>query len=324
MMITNTYPKFVHNLIMNYDDEELHRWLIVRHSTFELSADDANKFLQIRSHCTGFNSVDEIAEKSGIDRQNVVEILDALESANIIQSQQLDSSIPSLLCSAASLWRDQLSETYLPNDLLRENLCKNVFHGWILESYHLVKAFPNTLAIAAGSAQGDLGGILLNYAEEEWGHEMFYLNCLIKLGYKCDEVESSTPLVSTQAIIQQMEQLVVHKPEAGLLAATLIEGTDYLSLESFLARMASRYHLPIDSLQPLIEHARIVQELGHHLLADIHRTYFEGIDESNASTILNRLHDIKHAYDVQSMEIKDYYGKLGNYIPRQAITCFSI
>lgn len=34
--------------------------------------------------------------------------------------------------------------------------------------------------------------------------------------------------------------------------------------------------------------------------------------------------DIKHAFNLQAIEIKDYYSGIGNYLPRQKVDYFGV
>ena len=47
-------------------------------------------------------------------------------------------------------------------------------------------------------------------------------------------------------------------------------------------------------------------------------------NKNDVSDILNRIHDIKHAFDLQKLEIKDYYSHEGNYFPRQKVDFFGV
>lgn len=47
-------------------------------------------------------------------------------------------------------------------------------------------------------------------------------------------------------------------------------------------------------------------------------------DRKDISDILNMIHDIKHAFDLQKLEIIEYYSHVGNYFPRQKVDYFGV
>src|SRR5688572_18800669 len=52
-------------------------------NTYEISAADALAFLKIRTHCTGHNTVDYIAWRSGIAVEDVKEVLAAFSQTDL-------------------------------------------------------------------------------------------------------------------------------------------------------------------------------------------------------------------------------------------------
>ena len=81
---------------------------------------------------------------------------------------------------------------------------------------------------------------------------------------------------------------------------------------------------PIDMLNPFFDHVEIDSKLGHHQLLQNNINLLEEINPLHLHDVVNKLHDIKHAFDLQKLEIKDYYDKTGNYLPRQYVDFFAI
>lgn len=52
------------------------------------------------------------------------------------------------------------------------------------------------------------------------------------------------------------------------------------------------------------------------------RLSFPGGEELHAT--VNRLHDIKHAFDSRKLDIEDYHGGEGNDFPRRAVDSFAV
>lgn len=84
------------------------------------------------------------------------------------------------------------------------------------------------------------------------------------------------------------------------------------------------HHFPIDMLYPFFEHVKIDSHLGHSRLLEDNVKFLDDINVNNLHIIINKLHDIKHAFDLQKIEIENYYGKVGNYLPRQFVDFFAI
>jgi hypothetical protein len=56
-----------------------------------------------------------------------------------------------------------------------------------------------------------------------------------------------------------------------------------------------------------------------------HLNLIEIDDAAVLDQVVNKIHDLKHAFDLQGIEIKAYYTTLnGKYLPRQPVTFESI
>lgn len=336
MALTNNhyyiYPKFRHNLLTSYDDAPDISYLTLSHGTFEIQTQEAAKFLKIRGSCTGHHTQLSIANKTGIDCKEVKSIIDSLTDINALHlpagdlTQLSSNEITNILTAAATIWSDQLAETHISCDIFAGETSKNVVIGWLLETYHYVKHFPESLTIAANNAEGELNKLLNTYAKQEKGHEIFILQTLIKAGLSRDEVESSIPLISTRTIDLLLKELFALAPASVLLVASIIEADnfDYVTAKVAGISLQQTHQFPIDMLDPFFKHVRIDSELGHQSLLRNNLHLLQTIPPSLLHDVVNKLHDIKHAFDLQKLEIFDYYDKEGNYIPRQFVDFFAI
>lgn len=152
------------------------------------------------------------------------------------------------------------------------------------------------------------------------------LQSLERMGYAQGEVIDSTPLVSTRAIDMLMRDLFALDPHTVLLVARVIEAVDFDEAqgEEFGIDVANHYGLPSDALAPFLAHVRIDASLGHGRMLEDHADLLSRVARERIHAIVNGLHDLKHAFDLQKLEIKDYYGHAGNYIPRQFVSYFAI
>lgn len=327
------FPKFRHNLWTSFDNNPDVTYLTVSHAKFEVPTEEAKKFLRFRSFCTGHNSLEDISKKSGIDKEEVSEIVQSLSEADILHRpiQPLetlsDDDITETLMNACEIWSEQLAETHLAVSIFKGKTSKNTLIGWLLETYHYIKNFPRALEVAESACDNpELKAILTEYKQQEENHEIFVLRTLQKLGVSKEEVETSIPLVTTRLIQLLMEELFRLEPVSVFLVARIIEADDYAEdqIGHLKKDLMHHYDIAEDAFDDFFKHVEIDEQLGHSELLEKHQAYLSSIDRSKLHQIVNKLHDLKHAFDAQKLEIQDYYNHQGNYFPRQFVDYFAI
>lgn len=302
--------------------------LITTDGMFSVPTSEATTFMRLRSHCTGHNSVASIAERSGVPVQKVDEILAALadiglviESPPAVEPPPLDRVRETLL-EICRIWSDELKEGYIANELPDGDLPKTVLMGWMLEMYHYIRDFPYAIEHGARFAQGRLREVLDRYAGEERGHEEFVLRTLMNMGLRREEIERSHPLPSTRLVGFLMRELFELEPAAVLMMAALVEAQEFETddVAAFSAVLESRFDLPRGAMAPYFQHQKIDSDLGHCDLLQDNIELFTVTEPAKLDAVVNRLHDLKHAFELQGVEIKSYYGDLqGKYFPRQPV-----
>jgi hypothetical protein len=297
---------------------------------FAVPTAQALAFASIRSHCNGHNGARRIAERSGTPLADVVSMLAALTDAGLMLGDDADEAQPPTLARvrdrlerACAAWSRALNRAFVANELIDGTLPKTVLTGWLIEMYHYVRDFPEAIASAAGRADGELAELLERYVGQERGHENFVLQTLVNIGLDADEVRSSQPLVSTRLIGLLMRELFALAPESVLLVAALVEAHDMApdQMNEFQGLLERTYQLPAGAMQPYFRHQAIDAALGHSQLLADNLHLFKVSERTLLDQIVNKLHDLKHAFELQSHEIKMYYGELGGkYFPRQPMT----
>jgi hypothetical protein len=299
--------------------------LVTSDARFEVDTPDALKFVKMRSHCTGHHSIEEIARRSELTPPEVGAILSSLAEANVLLPQSTvrrpsAEEVRGVFQRVCEIWSEELRLSYVGNLVVQTPASPTVVIGWLLEMYHYISDFPAALQFAAERAQGALKPLLTKYAAEERGHEKFVLQTLVNLGLSPLEVTGSAPLVSTKAIAFLMRDLFECEPAAALLMAALVEAPDYdvAQIAAYKARMTELYGFPPETFDPYFAHQRVDFELGHARLLAENAHFLEVTEVERLDTIMDRLHDLKHGFDLQSLEISNYYGALnGKYFPRQ-------
>jgi len=241
------------------------------------------------------------------------------------RSDTSPSHVRLAVLSIVETWSQELAQGYIGNELGRGDASSTVLTGWLLEMYHYIKNFPIAIDAAYRAAPPGLAEIYARYGAEETGHEVFVLRSLEKLGLSADEVRQSVPLISTRAIGLLMCELFEKEPVALLVVAALVEAQEFNAdaIERFKAALAEHYDIARDALDAYFEHQDIDVGLGHAQLLSENLAWLDQLDEAALDRVLDGVHDIKHAFDLQSLEIKHYYGALnGKYMPRQPM-CYS-
>lgn len=310
-------------------------FLITSKAKYELPAQYVRGFLQIRPYCTGHNSVAKIAELTGSQAEDLLVFFNTFAEIDLlypdtVKAASLDSkTVNQSLLNIVSIWASELHSVYIANELVREpGLSRAVLIGWMTEMYHYVHDFPHALQVGADHADGPLKAVLQRYAKEEPGHEIFVLDTLKNLGVDPDEVRASVPLVSTRTIGLLLRELLAIEPGATLLAAALLEAADFdeENIELYQKRLAELYGISNEALAPYFEHQKIDFDMGHQKLLVDNIGVLNITDIDRLDVLMNKLHDLKHAFELQSLEIKDYYGEPNNgrYLRRQAMSFYGI
>ncbi|MDO6708359.1 hypothetical protein [Photobacterium sp. 1_MG-2023] len=325
-------PKFIHNLWTHFEDNPDVYLLRTSKGYFEVDKNDSELFLKFRGLCTGHNSQSEISDKTGIPLDKISDIIKSLEEIECLRIESdinliTDDIIYDKMKTACEMWAEQLEDSHLFNDVIHGNHDINILKGLLLETYHYIKDFPDCIKAARDNTSNNrLKEKLDIYYNQEKGHEVFILSCLEKLGLSSEEVTTSIPLVSTQSLLNLIKDLFVKYPYSVALVARVIEADEYNEDIAIEIRNALENNLKIDRncLDGLIEHMAIDYSLGHSNLIDEHHEFIKVSNIEDAHIILNRIHDIKHSFDIQKLEILDYYGHTGNYIPRQRVDFFGV
>ncbi len=300
--------------------------LITTRDIFEVDRDDALKFLRMRSHCTGSHTIPEIAQRSELTPTEVEQTLHSLIEAEVVLPESAEQAplraeeVRQMLQTICQMWATELRACYVGSELARGDQPKSVLIGWLFEAYHYISDFPRAIDHAVEYADGPLKKVLKVYADQERNHAEFVVRTLENLGVHRRELQSSTPLVSTRAIGWLMREMFQHEPSSALMMAALVEATDVDddAIRPFKERMTELYDVPVTALDPYFEHQSIDLAMGHSDLFKNNAALVDITDRAKLDVVVNNLHDLKHAFELQTLEIKQYYTDMfGRYMPRQ-------
>lgn len=327
------YPKFIHNLWTKFNNKKEVYYLSFLNNYYEVDTEKANNFLKFRSFCTGNNTIDEVSIKSNIDKNIIKGMLKEFKEIGMIRENEKDineynkNQILEKIKDACNLWREQLDETNIFHLIVKGETSYETFVGFLFECYHYIKLFPTVIKEAYDLEENkELKNEFYEFYKQELNHEEYVLSSLMKLGYKKHEVENSIPLVSTKNIIDHMKNLVKIHPFSLFFINKIIESdSDEKEINDKLKDIISnKFSINRDVLNTFFEHSSIDYKLSHYSLLEKNIAHFYLNENTISHDILNYLHDIKHCFDLQKLEILEYYNKIGNYIPRQKVDFFGV
>ncbi|CAM2005606.1 iron-containing redox enzyme family protein [Acanthopleuribacter pedis] len=322
-----TYPRLRENVwhIVPSHEEAL---LITADGQYEVPTEEALTFLKMRSYCNGHHTLEAVAERSGLSLEKVRDVIQSLDQIQVVRGPeeatgQLDVTVVrQKFKTICDIWAGELQAGYIGNDFVRGDLPKEALIGWLLEMYHYISDFPHAIQHAANHAEGELKKVLDRYAQEEMNHDVFVLRTLEKLGVSEAEARASTPMLSTRMIGFTMRELYEIEPSTVLMVAAMLEAQEFNeeAIEHFKQKLAGFYGIDPAAFKPYFDHQEIDVGLGHAELLNDNLHLIEVTDVEKLNVITNKLHDIKHAFDLQGVEIREYYQSLnGKYIPRQKV-----
>jgi hypothetical protein len=100
---------------------------------------------------------------------------------------------------------------------------------------------------------------------------------------------------------------------------------DVDQIEIFKRKMDEYYGVGPNALDPYFEHQLIDFNLGHAQMLEDNLDLLKLQDRETLDRVINKLHDVKHAFELQGTEIQQYYSQLnGKYFPRQRVELASI
>src|SRR5437879_3540533 len=160
METTINKPRLRHcTLLAGENDEPI--TMIVGKSYFKLETfGDRDNFLHLKSLLDGRNSIDQICEKTGININDVNSILNTFSGIGILRQETPTPLIQSLdfikkITDSCDMWQKQIGFHNLFDDLENARLRKEVFIGWLIETYHYVKSAPIHTSFAIANCKNN-------------------------------------------------------------------------------------------------------------------------------------------------------------------------
>jgi hypothetical protein len=308
--------------------------LIVGDSHFELSElqGDRATFLRLKSLLDGRHSVTEISQTTGVPIADVRNLLSQFENLGLLRRHVSELSIQSAdflqsLQATIGMWKRQIGYHSLFQGLSKGQFRREVLVGLFIETYHLVRLASNHIAAAAGSANSDFDRtVLARYLSEESDHAHYILRTCEALGYSAVDVHASQPIVGTISLVHMLSEIGRQDTIAYLAALALMESVprDAVEADEAITMLAIAYDVDRAVFQDARDHLNVDLKMGHGNLLARSLQHCSELSLDRANSIVNLVHDLKHAFDQMHDGILQYYGDISNYVPRLKVDYLSL
>ncbi|MDB5142919.1 MAG: hypothetical protein JWQ66_1632 [Mucilaginibacter sp.] len=307
--------------------------MIVGKSYFQLDTfGNRDNFLHLKSLLDGRNSVDQICEKTGIDPGNVNSILSTFSEIGILRQETPTSFVKSSdfiekITDSCDMWQKQIGFHKLFDDLENSRLRKEVFIGWLIETYHYVKSAPVHTSFAIANCKNNFWrDILTGYFIDEHTHWKLYEDSLCEMGVNRTSLQNAHPLIGTMSLINMLCDIASKDTLAYFACTGLFEAkkADFNAAEKNFLKIAQLYGFEGCTVSPIIDHMRQDVMANHTSLLSEALEGINEIEALDAHYAVNCVHDLKHAFDQFHDQVISYYSDISNYIPRLKVDYFSL
>ncbi|MDV6316426.1 iron-containing redox enzyme family protein [Idiomarina sp. HP20-50] len=171
------------------------------------------------------------------------------------------------LCEQTQVEQQYLLSAKPIQEALQGNISLSRYQAFLGQAYHHVKhTVPLLMRCGSKLPFGDewLRKAVIEYIDEEYGHERWILNDLDVAGGDVEAVQASEPHTSTQAMVSLVYNAIdnVH-PAAFFGMAHVLEGTSVKLATTAAQRIQSTLGLPESAFSYLLSHGDLDQEHVH-------------------------------------------------------------
>jgi pyrroloquinoline quinone (PQQ) biosynthesis protein C len=308
--------------------------VVVGVERFSLSEDLGSResLLRVKSQLDGRRTVSEISERAGVSEHGVRQVVGVFDDLGLLRREPPGDSIPvaefvRTVDEACDMWSRQIGYHPLFQLLRQHRVRREVFQGWILETYHYVHSARRHVAVALGSCtDARWEPLLTDYFVEEHDHAPLVASALERIGIPREETEGAHPLIGTMSLVNALCEIARADTLSYIACTSLFEARseDYDDAKQDFLTIAAGYGYAAEDVASVIEHMAGDIAAGHTSLLQQALEGQASITTREANVTVNALHDLKHSFDQYHDQILQYYGDISNYIPRLAVDYFSL
>ncbi len=241
---------------------------------YEFSGISSARLAQAFLSMDGLRGIVAVADMTGIDLDLLEQIVSFALERNLVVDLASDSTAlvkPSEFLGVCRrlfpVWKRSLFEEDLWVGLASGSAPRQVFIGWLIESYHFIQGANDRLGLAVTHCPDPrIREVLAKHYVEEYDHGRFFLDSLAVVGAERQVVMQCRPLPATLAVLNHMRSAGRRDTLEYVVCSGFLESTGQdqkIALE-FLDQVAKRYtpDQP-EAIEPLIEHVKLDEEYGH-------------------------------------------------------------
>jgi pyrroloquinoline quinone (PQQ) biosynthesis protein C len=171
--------------------------------------------------------------------------------------------------------REYLLSAPLIHRALEGKITRELYLRFLAQAYHHVRhTMPLMMSVGArlNARQHWLQREIVDYLNEEMGHEQWILNDIAAAGGDAEAVRSSTPAIETDAMVAYAYDTVTRRNPVGFFGMVhVLEGTSVALALRAADRIQSSLKLPNSAFSYLRSHGTLDQEHVQHLASILER-----------------------------------------------------
>ncbi|WP_110655497.1 TenA family transcriptional regulator [Salinicola halimionae] len=169
------------------------------------------------------------------------------------------------LQEATTSHRQWLLDTPVIRRALEGNITRDIYLAFLGQAYHHVKQTV-PLMMACGARLPErlewLRGALVEYIEEEYGHQAWILDDIRALGGDAEAVVAATPAPATELMVRFIRDVIEHDNPVGFFGMVhVLEGTSTAIATQAAEQMRDGAGLPANAFRYLESHGSL--DIGH-------------------------------------------------------------
>lgn len=207
-------------------------------------------------------------------------------------------------------WKERLFSHPLWTSLARGSAPRDVFLGWLIESYHFIEGVTIRLPMCiAACTDASARAVFVRHFAEEYDHRHFFLRALQAAGMGAD-VAQRRPLPGTGAVLNCMREAARHDFLAYAACSGFLEstGTDRNNAHAFFTRVAEHYASTSPGIvEPMVAHVRLDESYAHGLFLEKVCRHLGPLPRSRADRALQSAWNLLETLEFWSQDILDHY-----------------
>jgi hypothetical protein len=242
--------------------------------------------------------------------------LGPLLAANVIVAYDAAEQVPAKTlagCCRAAFpnWKARLFAHPLWQGLVEGTLPREIFLGWLIESYHFIDGVSLRLPMMISrSADWRIRRHFVRHFSEEYDHRHFFLTSLAAAGFDLPDVINRPPLPGTAAVLNCMREAARRDPLAYAACSAFLEstGVDRDNARRFFDRLRQGYDLPGSQVvRPLLEHVGLDEDYGHGSFIEKICGEFGEISRARVDAALSAASMLTETLQFWSQDILEFY-----------------